>query len=124
MKDNFEDFVGRLLAPDGDYEIVEGVTEEEAELRLALAERTQMEEPKRTNTCKELPITNREKEYWQLRWAWCSPATYPPEIKKVVEVTTTSGFWIFKQTYTHTYSICRLCGDDLVTGHYCREVME
>jgi hypothetical protein len=76
------------------------------------------------NTWKDCPPTQAEKEYWRKKWSECSPATYPPEIWTEKLVEREEGWWIFKQRYSYSVPVCRLCGERIATGHICKELQE
>ena len=69
-------------------------------------------------------LTIEETKYWAEKYLTCFPATYPPELWKDKEFEYVTGIWPFKRTHTYIRGVCKLCGEELLTGHRCDFIIE
>jgi hypothetical protein len=76
------------------------------------------------------PLWEEERLYtpaqWLERWRDCYPSTYPPELYWARFRTYCERGGLFRQPREITvwYAACRRCGEDITTGHMCKDIRE
>lgn len=76
-----------------------------------------------------VPMSKVDLAHWAKRWSSYGPATYastyPPEIWVDRYIEIKSGIWPFiKKRTVKQGGICKLCEEELLTGHQCQEIYD